>query len=64
MSSELKENIYKLENNSNVIYISNFISKEFSKKLYDELKNNIPWTHGIYKMFEKSIKTPRLLYAM
>jgi len=69
-----KKNIYKykaeknikltLYKNSNVEYIPNFLTEEESKCCLDELLNNTSWMHGEYMMFGKSIKTPRLLWAM
>ena len=55
---------YKLEDGGEIKYIKDFINKKDAQKLFNDLKNNVPWTHGIYKMYGKEIKTPRLLYAM
>ena len=56
--------IINLQDGGKVIYIPNCISKQNSKDLMEHLKEQIPWTHGIYKMYGKEIKTPRLLFAM
>lgn len=55
---------FELEDDGEIIYIKNFLNEKNSDELFQKLKNNVPWTHGIYKMFGKPIKTPRLLYAM
>jgi alkylated DNA repair dioxygenase AlkB len=49
---------------STVIYIENFLSDDETVDLFEELKEKVPWTHGIYNMFGKKVKTPRLLFAM
>tara|TARA_B100001093_G_scaffold517631_1_gene599803 strand:- start:2404 stop:3003 length:600 start_codon:yes stop_codon:yes gene_type:complete len=41
-----------------------FLSETKSDKLYNELLKDLPWEHGIYKMYGKEVKTPRLLWAM
>ena len=56
--------VHKLRNKAEVKYIKDFIGPKDAKKLMKELKEKVPWTHGVYKMFGKSIKTPRVLYAM
>ena len=56
--------IINLQGGGKVTYIPNCISKKNSKDLMEHLKEQIPWTHGIYKMYGKEIKTPRLLFAM
>lgn len=53
-----------LDDKSEVKYTKQFLSNSDSEKLFQELKTIVPWTHGIYKMFGKPIKTPRLLFAM
>ena len=47
-----------------VTFIDNFISESKATKLYKKLIEKTPWEHGVYKMFGKDIKTPRLLWAM
>ena len=47
-----------------VEYYPNFLKTKKADSLYQYMKDNIPWEHGIYKMFGKDIKTPRLLWAM
>ena len=59
-----KTTVTKLDESSEIIYIENFLNKQFATNLFNELKNNIPWTHGVYKMFGKDAQTSRLLYAM
>jgi len=59
-----KTKTYRLADSSKVIYVSNFLTKKESQELYNELKNSIPWTQGVYMMFGKPIKTPRMLYAV
>lgn len=54
----------KLDSKSTIEYIDDFLTEEESQKLFDELKEKVPWTHGVYNMFGKPVKTPRLLYAM
>lgn len=56
--------IIKLDKDSELKYYENFLSENDQNKLIKELKSKIPWTHGVYNMFGKPIKTPRLLYAM
>jgi len=56
--------VIQLDNGAELIYIKNFIQKEKAKELFDELKEKVPWVHGIYNMFGKPVKTPRVLYAM
>lgn len=56
--------IINLQDGGKVIYIKNFITKKKSEDLMIHLKEHVPWTHGIYKMYGKDIKTPRLLFAM
>jgi len=60
----MKVKNYRLANGGKVQYIDQFLDSNDAKKLYNELLKKVPWTHGVYKMFGKSIKTPRLLYAM
>lgn len=55
---------YNLDTESTIKYYQNFIPKKLHDELFKNLSKNVPWTHGIYKMFGKPIKTPRLLYAM
>ncbi len=64
--SKLEKQVYKLEDGAIVTYVPHFLSQKQATTLFNELKlkKNIPWTHGIYKIFGKSVKTPRLLYAM
>lgn len=55
---------FDLGKGAKVIYIKDFITNEETDDLVKELANKVPWTHGVYNMFGKPIKTPRLLYAM
>mgnify|MGYP005988738927 CR=1 FL=1 len=54
---------YKLFDNANINYYKNIISKDESEKLYKFLKLTVPWEQGVYNMFGKPVKTPRMLYA-
>jgi len=56
--------VYALLNQAEVKYCSKFLDSSESKQLFDELKAKVPWQHGVYNMYGKSVKTPRLLYAM
>ena len=40
------------------------LNKEESDNLYKKLLDKIPWEQGVYKMYGKEVKTPRLLWAM
>jgi alkylated DNA repair dioxygenase AlkB len=70
----MKYNEIKLENNEGyldiknnkgkIIFIEDFINLKKSKKLFDDIKDNMPLEHGVYKMFGKDVKTPRLLWAV
>lgn len=55
-----------LEDGAHIDYISNFLSEEQSIKLMNSLTTSaeVKWTHGIYNMFGKNVKTPRLLWSM
>jgi alkylated DNA repair dioxygenase AlkB len=53
-----------LGNGAEVKYVKDFLTEQEAGDLISELQNRVPWTHGVYKMFGKPIKTPRLLYAM
>ena len=59
-------NSYFLDELAIVQYFPNFLSKNMQKDLTSELldSGDVPWKHGIYKMYGKEIPTPRLLYAM
>lgn len=55
----------KLDNKgSEYEYYENYLSADECDELIKELLAVVPWTHGVYNMFGKPIKTPRLLYAM
>jgi alkylated DNA repair dioxygenase AlkB len=56
--------IYNLDEESHVTYYKDFIKNDFSKKLFDELIEKIPWTFGKYNMYGKEIKTPRMLFCV
>jgi len=56
--------VFRLDNLSTIEYYDNFISDKLHDDLVDELLNLVPLTHGIYNMFGKPVKTPRLLYSM
>ncbi len=55
-------------NNNNkkgkVVFYNNFIDESKSNKLYERIIKNIPLQHGIYQMYGKEVKTPRLLWAV
>ena len=53
-----------MDDESTIKYYNNLINKDFHDLLFKELSDKVPWTHGVYKIFGKPIKTPRLLYAM
>ena len=59
-----KNEAFLLENKSKVKFIENFIDTKTADKLYQHLIKLDKWEHGVYKMFGKDIKTPRLLWAM
>lgn len=52
------------DNKKGKILVDTILSKSKSLKLYNKLLGKTPWEHGIYKMFGKDVKTPRLLWAM
>lgn len=56
--------VYALRDQAEVKYTSKFLDSNESKQLFDELKTKVPWAYGVYNMYGKSVKTPRLLYAM
>jgi len=66
LNSKDEQNISKINlgEGSEVEYIRNFLSQQEINDLMSHLSNDIPWTVGTYSMFGKSVKTPRLLYAM
>jgi len=64
MENQINKQVIKLENGAELIYIKNFIEIQSAQTVFDELKEKVPWTHGIYNMFGKPVKTPRVLYAM
>ena len=47
-----------------VQYYTDFMDNNTSEELYQTLVKDVPWQHGVYKMFGKDVKTPRILYAM
>jgi len=53
-----------LQDNSLIDYYPNFLTPAESEALYQDLLAFPHWTHGIYKMYGKSIPTPRLLSAL
>lgn len=57
-------NEYNLDDESTIKYYENFISNKLHNDLMKELTDSVPWTHGVYIMFGKPVKTPRLLYCM
>jgi alkylated DNA repair dioxygenase AlkB len=59
-----ENNEFNLDNVSTIKYYRNFVPKKLHDELFKELSDDVPWTHGVYKMFGKPVKTPRLLYAM
>jgi alkylated DNA repair dioxygenase AlkB len=63
MENQAKQ-VIQLDDGAELVYIKNFIKQEKSKELFDELRDKVPWTHGVYNMFGKPVKTPRVLYAM
>jgi alkylated DNA repair dioxygenase AlkB len=52
------------DNKKGKIYFDTILSETKSIKLYNKLLEKTPWVHGVYKMFGKEVKTPRLLWAM
>lgn len=60
----LEPEIIKLDSESRSLYVKNFLNEKEGEVLFEELKKLVPWTHGVYNMFGKPVKTPRLLYAM
>lgn len=55
---------FDLDDQASIEYYGNFITKKFHDELFKELCDDVPWTHGIYNMYGKAVKTPRLLYCM
>tara|TARA_B110000261_G_C12965265_1_gene310281 strand:+ start:185 stop:793 length:609 start_codon:yes stop_codon:yes gene_type:complete len=55
---------YLDSNKSAITFISNFLDKETTEKLFNNLTKTTPWEQGVYKMFGRDVKTPRLLWAM
>jgi alkylated DNA repair dioxygenase AlkB len=51
-------------NKSEITFINNFLDKETTEKLFNNLTKTTPWEQGVYKMFGRDVKTPRLLWAM
>ena len=51
-------------NKSEITFINNFLDNKITEKLFDNLTKNTPWEQGVYKMYGKDVKTPRLLWAM
>ena len=76
--SDFVNNRFKLDDDSYIMYFPRFLTKKKQNEILTELvgttsldldakqikKSNIPWQHGYYSMYGKSIPTPRLLYAM
>lgn len=60
----MDEQITNMLDGGKLTYIKEFMTKEEADKMYNELRDTVPWTHGVYKMWGKEVKTPRLLYAM
>ena len=59
------ENIQiELENGAKFSYINSFLNEKEEKELFEHLLNISEWMHGVYNMFGKPVKTPRLLWAM
>jgi alkylated DNA repair dioxygenase AlkB len=58
------DNKFDLDDMASIEYYDDFITQKFHNDLFDELTNNVPWTHGIYNMYGKVVQTPRLLYCM
>ncbi len=59
-----KKEIIDLDDESKILYIKDFINTKKGDALFKELKEKVPWTFGVYNMFGKPVKTPRLLFAM
>jgi alkylated DNA repair dioxygenase AlkB len=51
----------ELKDNAKLEYYPNFLTPEESSALYEHLLGSYTWTHGEYKMYGKTIPTPRLL---
>ena len=64
MAQHYNKQIIKLEDGAELIYIKNFIESAAANIQLEELKTKVPWVHGVYNMFGKPVKTPRVLYAM
>lgn len=52
------------KNKNGKIYFDTILSETESFQLYTHLLENTPWMQGVYKMFGKEVKTPRLLWSM
>lgn len=59
-----EDNKFNLDELASIEYYDNFITKKFCDELFNELTNDVPWTHGTYNMYGKAVQTPRLLYCM
>lgn len=57
--SKIKGTKHEWEDNATVLYYEKFLDKTRSKQLFDELLK-LNYEQGEFKMFGKSIKTPRL----
>ena len=64
MTTPPKCTVIKLEDGAELKYYKDFLSSELSHDIYSSLLDHVPWEHGVYKMFGKDVKTPRVLYAM
>ena len=53
-----------LEGGGKIRYIADFLDEDEIDQLYEHLTKDIDWVQGEYSIFGKSIKTPRLLWAM
>lgn len=58
------DNEFWLDSESIVTYYPNLLSKKFQETLYQELEDTVPWVQGVYQMFGKPVKTPRMLWCM
>ena len=47
-----------------IIFMNNFLDKKLASELFYNLIKETPWEQGVYNMFGKEVKTPRLLWAM
>ena len=59
-----KEGYLNSDKNTGKIFFDNILTDEEANILYKNLLEETEWEQGIYKMYGKEVKTPRLLWAM